>query len=161
MNEEKDIWSFETGILDLPADWEALRVEELTSVRDAWKVERARLESTQQLENFTKRLNREWAIETGIIENLYEIERGVTQTLIEQGFQAALLERGTTNKPREWVIKLLKDQQDALEGLFQFIKEERPLSTSYIKQLHAVMLRNQTDNPSLRYWRLEKIAKLS
>ena len=148
MNEEKDIWPFETGILDLPADWEALRVEELASVRDAWQVERERLQSAQQLENFTKQLNREWAIETGIIENLYEIERGVTQTLIEQGFQAALLERGTTNKPREWVIKLLKDQQDALEGLFQFIKEERPLSTSYIKQLHSVMLRNQTDNPS-------------
>ncbi len=56
MSVDKDIWSFETGIPDLPEDGGAFRVEELASVRDAWQVERARLETTLQLDNFTKRL---------------------------------------------------------------------------------------------------------
>ena len=30
-------------------------------------------------------LHREWAIETGLIERVYQHDRGVTQTLIEQG----------------------------------------------------------------------------
>ena len=144
MTHVMEIWSYESGILDLPANWKELEVKELSSVRDAWITERLRLRNADQLDQFTAELNREWAIETGIIENLYEIDRGVTKTLIEQGFQSAFLETGTTNKPRDWVIQLLKDQQDALEGLFAFISQERPLSTSYIKGLHSVMLRSQT-----------------
>src|SRR5256885_78165 len=120
MSNVKEIWASETGILDLPDNWRYLEVTELSSVRDAWRTERERLLNANQLNQFTEQLSREWAIETGIIENLYEIERGVTKTLIEQGFQAAFLETGTTNKPRDWVIQLLKDQQDALEGLFAF-----------------------------------------
>lgn len=88
-------------------------------------------------------MSREWAIETGVIENLYEIERGVTQTLIERGFQAELLSHGSTNKPRDYVIQLLRDQKDALEGVFDFVKSDRSLSTSYIKELHAALLRSQ------------------
>ena len=143
MSDVKEIWSTDTGILDLPENWRDFKVEELISVRDAWESERERLKNIKLLHSFVEQMNREWAIETGIIENLYEIERGVTRTLIEQGFQAGLLEIGTTNRPRDWVIQLLKDQQNALEGLFKFIKQERPLSTSYIKELHSALLRSQ------------------
>ena len=108
MSEQKEIWLPETGILDLPEDWHHLAVTELVSVRDAWQIERERLRAAHRLTLFTEQMSREWAIETGIIENLYDIERGVTQTLIEQGFQAAFLETGTTNKPRDWVIQMLK-----------------------------------------------------
>ena len=76
-----------------------------------------------------------------MIENLYEIERGVTQTLIEHGFQADLLHHGSTNKPRDYVIRLLKDQEDALDGVFAFVKGDRQLSTAYIKELQATLLR--------------------
>ena len=161
MSEQKEIWPSETGILDLPANWKDMRVEELNSVRDAWKTERERLKSSNQLDQFVDQLKREWAIETGIIENIYEIDRGVTKTLIEQGFQAAFLETGTTNKPRDWVIQLLKDQQDALEGLFVFITQKRTLSNSYIKQLHDVMLHSQTHadgiDPNGNYIKIELI----
>ena len=143
MSDVKEIWSTDTGILDLPENWRDFKVEELISVRDAWESERERLKNIKLLHSFVEQMNREWAIEAGIIENLYEIERGVTRTLIEQGFQAGLLEIGTTNRPRDWVIQLLKDQQNALEGLFKFIKQERPLSTSYIKELHSALLRSQ------------------
>jgi len=38
---------------------------------------------------------------------------------------------------------LLKDQKDALEGVFDFVKTERRLSVSYIKALHATLLKSQ------------------
>ena len=70
-------------------------------------------------------------------QNLYEIERGVTETLIEHGFQAELLSHGSTNKPRDYVLQLLRDQKEALDGVFDFVASKRPLSVSYIKELHA------------------------
>lgn len=140
----KPIWNAETGILDLDGNPGALGASEIPGIRAIWTDQRTRLEGTRQLSDFTERLGREWAIETGVIENLYEIERGVTQTLIERGFQAELLSHGSTNRPREYVLRLLRDQKDALDGVFDFISSKRALSVSYIKELHAALLRSQT-----------------
>jgi fido (protein-threonine AMPylation protein) len=137
------IWDLENGIADLEADPQALSASEIPGIRAVWTDQRTRLQGTRQLSDFTDRLSREWAIETGVIENLYEIERGVTQTLIERGFQAELLSHGTTNRPREYVLQLLRDQKDALDGVFDFVSSKRSLSVSYIKELHAALLRSQ------------------
>ncbi|HEV7661682.1 MAG TPA: Fic family protein [Allosphingosinicella sp.] len=137
------IWSPETGIVDLEGSPAALGASEIPGIKAIWTEQRGRLKGSKHLSDFTERLSREWAIETGIIENLYEIERGVTQTLIERGFQAELLGHGTTNKPRDYVIQLLRDQKDALDGVFDFVKGDRPLTTSYVKELHAALLRSQ------------------
>ncbi len=139
----QNIWQPETGITDIQSPWENLAASEINSIRKIWAEQQERLKGTSQLSNFTRRLSREWAIETGIIENLYQIDRGVTQTLIERGFQAEFLTHGSTNKPTDYVINLLRDQQDALEGVFNFIKQQRSLSTSYIKELHAALVRSQ------------------
>lgn len=137
------IWNPETGITDLEADPATLSASEIPGIKAVWTDQRTRLKGTSQLSDFTERLSREWAIETGVIENLYEIERGVTQTLIERGFQAELLSHGSTNRPREYVLQLLRDQKEALDGVFDFVSSKRALSTSYIKELHAALLRSQ------------------
>lgn len=38
---------------------------------------------------------------------------------------------------------MLKDQKDSFDGLFDFIKGNRQLTISYIKELHASLLRSQ------------------
>ena len=146
MNEiiTRDIWNPLTGITDLEADSEELGASEIAGIRAVWSNQQKRLKGTNLVSDFTERLSREWAIETGIIENLYDIERGVTQTLIDQGFRAELLTHGSTNRPREFVLQLLQDQKQSLEGVFDFVKRKRKLSTSYIKELHASLLRSQT-----------------
>lgn len=146
---EQAIWNPKFGIVDFELNPQELSASEIPGIKAVWADQRERLQGTAQLSEFTEKLSREWAIETGIIENLYDIERGVTQTLIERGFQAELLSHGTTNKPKEYVIQLLRDQQDALEGVFDFVKSERKLTTSYIKELHAALLRSQDTTEGL------------
>lgn len=139
----QNIWEPETGITDIELPWQELVASEVGSIKTIWAEQQERLKGTSQLADFSQRLSREWAIETGVIENLYQIERGVTQTLIERGFHAELLTHGATDKPKSYVISLLKDQQDALEGVFDFIAQRRELSTSYIKELHSALVRSQ------------------
>ena len=153
------IWKPSTGITDIESDPQSLGASEIPGIQKVWDDRRKKLEGTKQLTEFTERLGREWAIETGIIEDLYEIERGVTQTLIEHGFQAELLVHGSTNRPRDYVLQLLSDQKDALDGIFDFVKNNREMSVSYIKELHAALLRSQSETEALDdHGRLIKIS---
>lgn len=42
------------------------------------------------------------------------------------------------------MLTLLRDQKNALEGVFDFVAQRRRLSTSYIKELHAALVRSQS-----------------
>lgn len=130
-------------IQDLPQDWNALTDGELAPLLQFWNDQRADLEKSGALGQFSERLAREWSIETGQIEGVYNIDRGVTQTLIERGINADLIPSAPGEKPPELVAEIIRDHFDVLEGLFQFVKGDRPLSKSYIHELHAAMLRHQ------------------
>lgn len=135
-------------IEDLPDNWRAMANQELESLPLEWKNLSDQLRDTDTLpqfqEQFDERLNREWAIETGIIEGVYRIDRGTTKTLIEHGIKASLMPHGSTDRPPEWIVEVVKAQQDALEGIFAFVKQDRQLSSSYIKELHDALTRGQT-----------------
>ncbi len=142
--EKQFIWHPDTGIEDLPGNWLALHVASLDQMREEWVARQSNLHLDAK-RSFLERLNREWAIETGQIENLYILERGVTETLIDKGIRAANIPLGgASGRSAEDVVALIEDQEAALEGVFTFVKQERPLSTSYIKELHATMTRRQT-----------------
>ena len=128
---------------DLTEHWATLSSPELVSLSAAWREQSAKLQGSEPLKKFNERLRREWAIETGIIENLYSIDRGITQLLIEKGIEASLIPHGATDKPAERIVPILKDQEEVVEGLFDFIAQRRELSTSYIKQLHQALTRHQ------------------
>ncbi len=130
-------------IEDLPENWPELAAPELPALSAAWQKYSEKLRDSDSLKHFNERLIREWAIETGIIENLYSIDRGVTQTLIEKGIEASLIPHGSTDKPVERILPILKDQQEVVEGLFDFVAQRRELSTSYIKNLHQAFTRHQ------------------
>ena len=75
-------------------------------------------------------------------EDVYTLDRGVTQTLIEKGIQAALIPHNATNRDSTLVARIIQDHYDALDGMFDFVGGRCPLSTSYVKELHAALLRN-------------------
>lgn len=130
-------------ITDLPINWEQFCNPELYSLADVWSEQHAQLKQSRSVSNFNERLAREWSIETGILERLYTIDRGVTQLLIEQGIDAALIPHGATDIPVNQLITVITDHRDALEGLFDFVGSRRKLSLNYIRQLHQVITRSQ------------------
>jgi Fic family protein len=134
-------------ITDLEGDPKSLTDGELDSLARVWKTQKAALHEAGDLEEFEKRLRREWSIETGIIENVYTLDRGVTRTLIEKGIDAAFIPHDPLNRHPEVVAQIIKDHQEALEGMFDFVGGQRELSTGYVKELHAALLRNQDTHP--------------
>lgn len=130
-------------IEDLPADWQTLASSELPSLVTVWQEQADRLRTSGEFKIFMTKLRREIAIETGIIEQLYDLDRGITRLLIEQGINEALIPHGATNRPVKQVVALIQSQAEAVEGLFDFVGGQRTLSTSYIKQLHQVLTQPQ------------------
>ena len=115
----------------------------LSGLAKVWKEQRAELDSKGLVDCFLGKLQRKWAIETGVLERIYTLDRGVTQLLIEKGIEATYISHESTDKNPEFVAQVIKDQYDVVNGIFDFVKSTRPLSTSYIKELHAALCRNQ------------------
>ena len=131
-------------ITDLPADHDKLSRGDLKHLRDLWLEQKAELEALEAVKDFNTRLVRRWAIETGLIERLYTLDRGITELLVERGLDASLVPHGSTNGDPEHVISMIRDQHNAVTGLFDFVASRRELGTSYVKQLHSVFTANQS-----------------
>lgn len=125
-------------IVDYESDPGELADAELAALSAVWKEQKSGLEG---LDQFTERLKREWAVETGLIERLYDLDRGVTELLIERGIDAALIPH--RSGLGEEKVAMIGDQKNAIESLFAFVKRDRELSTSYIKELHHLFTRHQ------------------
>lgn len=130
-------------ISDLPSDLESLRDRELESLSQVWADQKTSIEGEERIVAFNQELAREWAIETGIIEGVYTLDRGITETLIERGIDSSYISHDSTNRDPELVARIIQGHQAALEGLFSFVRGERELGTSYIKELHAALLQHQ------------------
>ena len=132
-------WERITDYATHPSD---LAQPELKHLAEVWREQRDSLETEGAFIQFNERLKREWAIETGLIERLYVLDRGVTRLLIERGIDAALLSHANNQNPNS-VTSMIIDHQAVVDGIFMFVKGDRPLSTSYIKEMHALITRSQ------------------
>lgn len=119
--------------------------QEITSLQREWlRIKRdVERDTPQAYAEFTARLTRRQAIETGIIEGVYELDRGVTETLVEKGFVADYIERRYTNKEPSELMAILNDHQDAVASVNMWIKEGRPLTKWFICALHSQILNSQ------------------
>ncbi|MYB06834.1 MAG: Fic family protein [Gemmatimonadetes bacterium] len=128
---------------DLPEDWRRLVDSDLHQVADYCRESREELGAEGAIADFNERLKREWAIETGLIERVYTLTRGTTEVLIEHGLREELIPSSATDRDPALVCDMIQDHAAAVDGLFDFVKQRRRLSTSYVKELHAVLLANQ------------------
>ena len=129
-------------IADLTEADRAAASEELPPLARMWQSIRGELDPVQ-VDDFNERLKREWAIETGIIERLYTLDHGTTRLLIEQGIDASLIASSATDQPPELVAGMIQDHAEAVDWLFDAVTSQRPLSTSFVRQLHQFMTRKQ------------------
>ncbi len=98
---------------------------------------------------YREKLERSWAIETGIIEGLYTLDRGVTETLIQRGIIANYIERSSTNREPQDLVAVLNDHQEAIASVYSYIRAGNPLTVSFIRQLHQIITRHQDTYPAV------------
>ncbi len=132
-------------ITPLSKDTYEYHSDELDALTKIWHERKGELEVGGEYQEFIKKLQREWAIETGIIERLYTWDRGVTEVLIEQGIDSSIIShRGGLQPEKASHIKnIIDDQLGIVEGLFSFVKGEQPLTEHFIRGLQAQFTAHQ------------------
>jgi Fic family protein len=112
---------------------------------DTWRASKDRLQqsSAASLKEFTERLARRLSIETGILERLYDLDRGTTEALVAHGFVEDLVSRSSTDIEPSRLIDILRDQEAAIRLVMDCVAGSRPLTKGVIHELHAILTQHQ------------------
>ena len=136
-----------TPVQLLSVEDRAIDASGLASMATAWSDLKTRMavESGSAPNEFYAQLRREWAIETGILEGLYTLDRGTTKTLIDKGFERDLIEHTATDLEPGRLLRILEDHQEASDMVDFAVREQRPMSTLMVTELHNIITRNQEE----------------
>lgn len=111
------------------------------SLKRAWETVVTNEPPEQFRESRARNLRRH-AIETGIIERLYDVDWGVTEALVAEGLSSEVAAR--EGGIDESALSVIKSQFEALTFLSEAARDEVELSPHLIRQLHAVLCRSQS-----------------
>src|SRR5258707_6021161 len=111
------------------------------SLRSAWE-DALQYYSPEELTEARNRRLRRHAVETGIIERLYEIDWGTTEALVAEGLTSEAANRA--GGIHEDTLLVIRSQYDALEYLADLAREDKiSLSVRVIRELHKIITRHQ------------------
>lgn len=115
------------------------------SVYETWRTSKDRLQqsSPNELKEFNRRLIRRLSIETGILERLYDLDRGTTEALVTQGFVEDLISRSSTDIEPSHLIDILRDQEAAIQLVMDCVAGNRAITKGVIHELHATLTRHE------------------
>jgi hypothetical protein len=115
------------------------------SLYASWHAARTRLResSADGMRRFNEQLVRSLSIETGILERLYDLDRGTTEALIAVGFREDLVSRASTDIEPTHLIDILKAQEAGIQLLMDGISAKRELTKGLLHELHATLTRHQ------------------
>lgn len=116
-------------------------LDSVESLKSAWETVVA--QNTEAFREARRRGLRRHAIETGIVERLYDVDWGVTEALVAEGLTAEAVARASTGSLDDDVLEVIRSQYDALEFLSEVARQGRPLTVNLIKQLHVALTRTQ------------------
>ncbi len=138
--EEVTIWK---GI-EFSENWSNADTSKFDDLAPSWYKKRKEFEEGESgYQEFLDRLKRQHAIETGIVEKLYDLSEGITQTLIKEGFVESYISHNDTNIPPKKLMQFLHDHFEAMDFIFDLVKSNRPLTVSFIKELHHLVTQHQ------------------
>ncbi len=112
---------------------------------DSWHAAREELKrsSPESLSRFTGQLVRRLSVETGILERLYDVDRGTTEALVAAGFIEDLVSRSSTDIEPHHLITLLRDQEAAVQLVIDCVTHRRELTKGIFHELHTILTRHQ------------------
>lgn len=124
--------------------WAEATTAKFDDLAPSWFKRRETLtERDDDYKEFLERLKRQHAIETGIVEKLYDLSEGITQTFIKEGFIDSYIGYDDTNIAPAQLMGYLNDQFEALDFVFSVVQSHRGLSKGFIKELHALLTKHQ------------------
>ncbi len=106
----------------------ARRTPSLEGLAQVWKEERESMQQLQVERQFLECWKNRLAVETGVLEGLYSLDRGVTETLIERGCEIALIPDDSTDRDPADVVNLLRDQRSAVDLVFDVVAQRHELN---------------------------------
>jgi Fic family protein len=120
-------------------------IASMRSLYDSWRAFKTRLQesSKDSFREFNQRLIRRLSVETGILERLYDLDRGTTEALIKTGFIEDIVSRSSTDIEPSRLIDILRDQESAVQLVMDCIASNRPLTKSVIHELHVIITAHQ------------------
>ncbi len=135
------LWKF----IEFDNAWRDADTSTIDDLAPSWFARREILQAnSQEYEDFLNQLKREHAIETGIVERLYDLKKGITETFIKEGFVQSFLSHDDTNVPTQTLMSHLKDHLEAVDFIFDIVKDGRPFTKGFIKELHQLVTRSQS-----------------
>ncbi|MEX2411745.1 MAG: Fic family protein [Candidatus Paceibacterota bacterium] len=139
-NMEVKIWNQ----IQFDEKWASTDTSKFDDLAPSWYKKRKEFEAGESgYKEFLDRLKRQHAIETGIVEKLYDLSEGITQTLIKDGFVESYISHNDTNIPPKKLMQYLHDHFEAMDFIFDLVKSERPLTKGFIKELHHLVTQHQ------------------
>ena len=135
-------------VRDLPREAESWGLPSYRELVREWREARRRLENRKAdrtlMDIWLRERKRAFAIETGQVENLYVLRRGVTEQLITEGFAGVRGAHSLIGDLSDETLRgLLEDQQETLEAVFDMATGKTPLSHHVFKSLHQVLTHHQ------------------
>lgn len=112
----------------------------LDAVHRSWQEHRTEfghLETTYPLH----RTYRKHAIETGIIEGLYDLDGPTTNLMVIKGITRGADTADEEVPPR--ILRMLRAHKEGIEMVVEPARAGRPLTASFIRELHASITRAQ------------------
>jgi len=144
--EERQVWS----PIEFSERWLEASTAKFDDLAPSWYKRREILtEDDEDYKEFLERLKREHAIETGIVEKLYDLSDGITQTFIKEGFIEAYVGHDDTNIAPRQLMGYLEDHFRALDFVFAVVRDDRELSIGFVKELHALLTKHQKTTPAV------------
>jgi 5-carboxymethyl-2-hydroxymuconate isomerase len=112
---------------------------------ESWKIAKEHYKDARKesLERFAQRLVRRLSIETGILERLYDLDRGTTEALVAYGFAEELISRSSTDVEPSRLIDILRDQEGAIQLVMDCVARHRPVTKGFLHELHTILTRHQ------------------
>lgn len=111
----------------------------------AWYASQAGLRESRgdNLRASDERLIRRMSVETGIIERLYDVDRGATETMVEKGFDVDLVPRSSTDTEPARLIQILRSHEAAYGLLVDCVSGQRELTVGFIREIHRAFTLHQ------------------
>ena len=123
----------------------AIDLADIKPLYESWRAAKGRLQqsSPEGLQRFSTQLVRRLSIETGILERLYDLDRGTTEALVTAGFIEDLVARSSTDIEPAKLVSILRDQEAAIKLVMDCVGQQRVLTRGVVHELHATLTRHQ------------------